>query len=112
MINVLVVFQYGKGFVICKGGATEGDEEADAVDRFIDDAGGSGTSGDFSLEAAGVDHADLADGVWMGQLRLVDDGPGDYPGTREYALQLHDERRCTPEEWAAFLAGDWPWNEA
>lgn len=112
MIDVLVVFQYGKGAVICKGACAEGDDEAEAVERFIDDAGGSGTSGDFSLEAAGVDHADLTDGVWMGRLRLVDDGPGDEPGTRECALELYDERPCTLEEWTAFLDGDFPWPEA
>jgi hypothetical protein len=105
MNEALVVFAHGKGFVL--------EHRAGGVVReFIHDAGGGGDSG-FDLEACGVD-CDAA--RWEGQLvsgrlKLVDDGPGDYPGTRECCLQLMDCRPATAEEWEHYRRGEWPWPE-
>lgn len=51
-----------------------------------------------------------ADGVYVCELKEVDDGPGDYPGTRETTVSLRRVRPATAEEWAAHCRGEWPWD--
>lgn len=58
-----------------------------------------------------LDHAPHPDDVYMAELVLVDDGPGDVPGTREHLASIRNLRRVTREEWEAFLLDEWPWNE-
>ena len=102
MNKALVIFAHGKGFVISW-------KAEDSVTRFIEDAGGNQDG--FDLELVGVDFTIPADGLWVGDLKLIDDGPGDWPGSREFALQIYAWRPGTTEEWASFRAGEWPWSD-
>jgi hypothetical protein len=95
----------GGGFCLCW-------EADDAIGEYIHDCGGSREP--FALKDLPVDYdvaAVGAPGVYVARLRFVDDGPGDWPGSREVLLQLHDMRRATAEEWKAHLDGEWPWPE-
>jgi hypothetical protein len=116
-IKALVLFAHQKGHVIMYGDGclpvlgttrplTEREKEDGAVEDFIHDMVGPD---DFDLEKAGADYAPHADGVYVGTLKLVDDGPGDWPGSREVALQLCDTHLATEEEWRAYRDGEWPW---
>jgi hypothetical protein len=94
----LVVVAHGRGSAICWDAHFR-------IKEFVSDGWGGGET--FNLDA--VDHEPVEDGVFIAEMVLVDDGPGDYPGTRETALQLRNFRRVSEAEWGAFLAGDWPW---
>jgi len=98
--RALVVSYLGRAFAV----AWDADEH---LTRFIEDWGGSLDGIDF--ETTATDHAPLSDGVWIGELRAIDDGPGDWSGSREYRLQFHNERGATPEQWTAHCHGEWPW---
>jgi hypothetical protein len=98
--RVLVVSFFGKAFAILV-------EDSVALE-FIKEGGGFDVEG-FSLEGASIDYGPLPDGVHIGILKLEDDGPGDWPGSREACVALRDVRPATKEEWEAHLAGDWPW---
>jgi hypothetical protein len=75
--------------------------------NFIQDVVG-GSAESFTLEKAGADY-NLKDGVWVADLDIVDDGPGDWPGSRESLLQVKRAHPVTQEEWVSYLDGDWPW---
>lgn len=98
--RALVVFAHGQGLVLCYSG----DEH---VKQFISDAGGS--SDMFDTETCGVDFEDPGDGVFIVDMKLVDDGPGDYPGTREVAIQFTNARKATKKEWNMHCDALWPW---
>jgi hypothetical protein len=68
----------------------------------------------FIADACGYAFDDVIadDGLWVCSLTLVDDGPGDWPGSRECRLQVTPERLATPDEWAAFRRDEWPWANA
>jgi len=51
------------------------------------------------------------DGVWICSLGLVDDGPGDWPGSRECRLEILPQRLATADEWDAVRRDEWPWSE-
>lgn len=54
----------------------------------------------------------LTDGVWVCECKLVPNGPSDWPGGgTEYALD-GTWRPASAEEWAAFVADEWVWEEA
>ena len=74
----------------------------------IIEAGGH-TDG-FALKNASFDHAMVEDGLFIAELSMVDDGPGDWPGTREFLLSVTSFRTATAEEWAHHCDGDWPWD--
>jgi hypothetical protein len=96
--RALVAFAFQQGFVLLHqlfGGVRE----------YIEDT--CGTSETFDLDAA--DFAPQPDGMYIGELRLIDDGPGDWPGSREVCLSLQEVRPITKDEWEAFRDGDWPW---
>ncbi len=100
MNRALVVFAHGRGLVLCYSG----DEH---VKQFVSDAGGS--SDTFDTENCGVDFKDPGDGVFIVDMDLVDDGPGDWPGSREVAIQFSNARKATKDEWNMVNDGDWPW---
>jgi len=98
--RALVVFAHGQGLALCYSG----DEH---VKQFISDVGGS--SDTFDTEKCGVDFEYPGDGVFIVDMKLVDDGPGDYPGTREVAIQFTNTRKATKDEWSAHCDALWPW---
>jgi hypothetical protein len=50
-----------------------------------------------------------APGVWVWSGGLVDDGPGDWPGSREHRLD-GEWRSATAEELRRFRDGEWVWD--
>jgi hypothetical protein len=100
--RALVVAAYGLAYVLVWQGC-------DAIVEYIADCAGAGIAEPFAAAKASLDHAPLTDGVWIADLKMIDDGEGDWPGTREYALSLVAPRLATNEEWAAHLADEWPW---
>lgn len=59
-----------------------------------------------------LEHLNLLgpDGVHVWEGVYVDDGPGDWPGTREYRLE-GTFRPLTKEEWESLESGEDPWDE-
>lgn len=49
---------------------------------------------------------EFGDGVFVAFLKFVDDGPGDWPGTREWSLQATKVRPISEKEWRAFRADE------
>ena len=68
-----------------------------------------GVSLDGSTTLEGVDYPKRPDGVYIAKIKAVDDGPGDWPGSREVALTLSDVEAITKEQWVAWCSGDYPW---
>lgn len=101
--KALVLFQHGTGWCLCS--------ETDIhVGQFIADVGGHGGDG-FSFEKCGVVVAEtLTDGLYIGELRLIDDGPGDAPGSRECALEFRNAALASANAWRLYTEeGEWPW---
>lgn len=98
--RALMVFAHGIGQALVYSGP-------DPVRQFITDTGGDQDT--FDTERCPVDFQDPGDGLYIVELRIADDGPGDWPGSREGILQLHDPKPATREQWAAHCDGDWPW---
>ena len=96
----LIVVAHGDPLALCYDGPHHITEYID--ESFRRDAG----SFAFGDE---VDFAPVADGVYIAELLLVDDGTGDWPGSREVALQARNFRPATPAEWTAHLNEEWPW---
>lgn len=97
----LVMFAYGKGYIL-----TWVAEEY--IAQYISDCGGSVDG--FDLDYVTCTYTDpKCDGLMVANLSLVDDGPGDYSGTRECILQLDNWRPATEKEWTDFREGNWPW---
>jgi len=71
---------------------------------------GAGKDG-FAPEDEGFDMgpAPSGDGVYVCVLGWVDDGPGDWPGSREVLPSIKEWRLATAEEWAHHLKNEWPW---
>lgn len=68
----------------------------------------------WAIESAGCERVeDLGlvgpDGVSIWEGHYVDDGPGDWPGAREYALE-GTFRPLTPEEWRNLGWDEHPWD--
>jgi hypothetical protein len=95
----LVVIIHGAGLVLCWDGPAYFKE-------FVSDARGGGNDS-FTFDC--IDHEMIEDGLFIVELVLIDDGPGDWPGSRESCLHARNFRQATPEEWKAHLVGDWPW---
>jgi hypothetical protein len=56
-------------------------------------------------------YPDPIDGVWVCELRLVDDGPSDWtPEIRDCRLDASELRPPTPEEWARLIADEYVWD--
>lgn len=51
----------------------------------------------------------IENGIWTCTLSIVDDGPGDWPGSREGKLQIAPISITSPSEWKSFREGEWPW---
>lgn len=81
--RVLVVMMHGEGLCLCC--------EPGLVLDYLHEGGGSASEDGFVLEDHGVDHAELPDGIYVGELSLIDDGPGDYPARETMALL---QKRC------------------
>ncbi len=66
-----------------------------------------------ALDRCGCSYNDkLPDGVYIGALEMIDDGPSDwgYGDHREYAPAFDAERLATQEEWQRHLDDEWPWD--
>ncbi len=100
--RVLVVYAHGQALaLVCEPGIT--------LD-FIHESDSKANTDGFVLDEAVVDYGIMPDGVYYGVLSLVDDGPGDWPGSREVCPSLSDVRPVTADEWKAHLQGEWPWD--
>ena len=100
-------------FVIAHGMALALACEDGEMLKYLQENGNGASSDGFSFDDESVDYdTTLAQGVYIGTLKLVDEGPGDWPGTREYAPQLSESRLATEDEWRAHLRGEWPWENA
>lgn len=97
----LVVVVHGETFALCYDGP------ANIVDHIRECFRG----GDIFAfnDCNDWDHEAPSDGVFVVELRLIDDGPGDAPGSRECALQAKNFRVVTATEWTAHCGGEWPW---
>jgi hypothetical protein len=101
--RVVFVMAHGTGLALCC-------EESIVLD-YLSEVGSGATVDGFPLDSHGVDYdTKLPDGVYMGVMSLVDDGPGDYPGSREVCPSLGDARLATADEWRAFIEGEYPWD--
>jgi hypothetical protein len=98
--RALIVFAHGEGDALYYTGD-------DDVQQFIQDCGGWAES--FDTINCGVDFEYPGDGVFVAEMKIVDDGPGDWPGSRESVLQLCDMRPITKDEWRAWLNADIFW---
>lgn len=101
--QALVAFAYGKGMALYYEGADH-----------LGDFTNTGSDGTFSVDASGVDYdkSEVArDGIYIVDMTMEDDGPGDWPGAREYCLGFRNIRRATEREWADYCQGDRPWTE-
>lgn len=96
--KALVTVRYGRGYALLFQGGY-------ALKQLLDDVGCTGES--FPIDA--LDYNTPDDGIYICDVKIVDDGPGDWPGSREAIPQLLNFRLATPEEWLAFIDGDWPW---
>jgi hypothetical protein len=100
--KALVVVAYGKAWVAAW----------QAGEHLYEVVTGQGGSKDgFAPEDEGFDMgpAPDGDGVYVCDLGWVDDGPGDWPGSREVLPSIATWRRATFEEWARHLKNEWPW---
>jgi hypothetical protein len=77
------------------------------VMQHIHDCGGDVDGWD--LEGADVDAHAFVDGALVASVKMIDDGPGDWPGSRETVASIYDVRPATKEEWQAHVHGEWPW---
>ncbi len=98
--KALVIVCHGAAYVVLHDLSTE-------IEELLIADGGK-TDG-FALGDTSIDHAEMPPGVWTVSVRVIDDGPGDWPGSRESAIQFYDERLATAEEWQGFCAGELPW---
>lgn len=98
--RALIVFAFQKGYAIAYQAKV-------ALHEYIMDAGGELDC--FDLEKIGADYAKHEDGLYVAELKLIDDGPGDYPGSREVCVSVVESRLATKEEWEAHRTGEWPW---
>ena len=51
------------------------------------------------------DHADLPDGLYLCDVDFVDDGPRDWPGTRDGIPSIRDARLVTVDQLNRYLEG-------
>jgi hypothetical protein len=100
--RALVVFAHGEGMALVV-------EPGNVLDVLSENGNGATTEG-FSLHAESIDHEALADGVYIGKLKLVNAGAGDWPGTCEFGVTFDKARLATKEEWLEHLSGDFPWD--
>ena len=72
--------------------------------------GQGGSKEGFVPEDEGFDMAAPGDdGVYVCDLGWVDDGPGDWPGSREVLPSIKTWRLATEKEWSRHLKNEWPW---
>ena len=72
--------------------------------------GQGGSKDGFAPEDEGFDMAAPGDdGVYVCDLGWVDDGPGDWPGSREVLPSIKTWRLATEKEWSRHLKNEWPW---
>ena len=98
--KAIVAFTHGRGYVLCFD-----------VDETVEEASGIDHGESFALENidVSVDYDAKNDGICIVDVSVEDDGPGDWPGSRECCICLKNARPVTKEEWAAFLDGEFPW---
>jgi hypothetical protein len=103
--KALVVVYHGKAMCLCCGPLVEG--EYAAIDVLTEED--SSREMGFPLDAASVDCPRLPDGVYCGEMRVENDGLGDWPGSVEICVAFRNWRQATEEEWCKHLWGEWPW---
>jgi hypothetical protein len=102
--RVLVVFAHGEAMsLVCEPGLP-----LECLKEIGEVRGG----GIDAFNLYGVDYETRQDGVYYGVLHIVDDGPGDWPGSREVTVCLKDVRPTTVGEWASHRRGEWPWPQS
>jgi hypothetical protein len=67
--------------------------------------------GETSRSLEDFDHEPQPDGIYIAELVFVDEGPGDWPGSRETSIGVRNWRLATAAEWEEYVEGNWPWNE-
>lgn len=98
--RALVVVAYKLAFAL----VWDGDEGV--VETLNNEGIHQGEGGSFET----IDHGPLEDGVYIGELAWVVDGPSDWPGGgNEYSLAFVKARLATAEEWQHHLNNEWPW---
>jgi|GEM_PF-2503990 len=100
--KALVVVAHGKPYVLAW---QAGKHLAEVM------AGHGADKDGFDPEKNGYDMgpAPNGDGVYVCDLGWVDDGPGDWPGSREVLPSIKTWRPVTAEEWGYQRNGEWPW---
>jgi hypothetical protein len=98
--KALLVVCHGAAYVVLY-------DLADEIEEMILADGGDEEG--FAVGDTSIDLPEMAGGVWTVSVRVIDDGPGDWPGSRESAIQFYDERLATAEEWQGFCRGALPW---
>jgi hypothetical protein len=80
------------------------------LEQLVVDSGGRSSASiePFELDEA-FDHGDVPNGVSIAEITMVDDGPGDWPGSRETIASFKVLRPATAEEWRSHLTDEWPW---
>jgi len=97
--RVLVVFAHGIALVLAC-------EPSVALDFAREDLPHAGEGGFVPAEGS---YKPMPDGIYVGQLSLADDGPGDWPGSHEFSAVIAFFTPATAEQWSQHLAGEWPW---
>jgi hypothetical protein len=99
--KALVIVAHGKALVLAW---QAGDSLYEAMRQ-------GGIKESFAPEDEGFDMgpAPSGDGIYVCDLGWVDDGPGDWPGSREVLPSIQAWRQATAEEWGRHLKNEWPW---
>ncbi len=110
MTPCLVVVHFQAAIVLTwQCGKTDDDQ---AVMQYLNDNGGPSIEGEeFSAMNCGLFVDPQENGIYLARLSLIDEGPGDLPGSRECSVEIVDLRAVTKEEWLAYAGGEYPWEE-
>jgi len=99
--RVLFVVHHGIGQVLCH-------QLDPSVSEWISDTLGH-TNEAFHMECFGG--VPIEEGVYVGELKMVDDGPADGSlGGREAVVDLVAHRLATEDEWKSHVGEEYPWD--
>ena len=74
---------------------------------------GAGSDSPWSFKYVGLDWNDPSgdDGVFVGDLVFVDEGPADGSfGGREVSVEVHNVKPVEKRDWEDFCSGNSPWD--